>query len=165
MWYVVQTQASAEDKAEFHLKRQGFATYLPRFRKTVRHARRVREAIRPLFPRYLFVWIDVTAQQWRSIASTVGVATLVTAGDRPLPVPDEIIDDIRRREDSAGFIDLPPEPGFEPGQQVVVERAGLRGQVGLFQGMKDDQRVFVLLEILGRQVKACVPAVDVRAFA
>lgn len=165
MWYVVQTQTSAEDKAEFHLRRQGFATYLPRFRKTVRHARRVREAIRPLFPRYLFVWIDVTAQQWRSIASTVGVASLVSAGDRPVPVPEDIIDDIRRREDDAGFIDLPSGPDYEPGQAVVVERAGLQDQVGLFQGMKDDQRVFVLLEILGRQVRTCVPAVDVRAIA
>ena len=31
-WYVVQTQANAENKAVAHLARQGFATYLPRYR-------------------------------------------------------------------------------------------------------------------------------------
>ena len=40
-WYVVQTQPHAETKASLHLVRQGFATYLPRYLKRRRHARRV----------------------------------------------------------------------------------------------------------------------------
>ena len=58
-WYVVQTQANAEHKAVAHLGRQGFTTYLPRYLKRRRHARRVDIVPRPLFPRYLFVSIDV----------------------------------------------------------------------------------------------------------
>ena len=58
-WYVVQSQPNAELKAVAHLNRQGFATYLPRYLKRRRHARRVEIIAAPLFPRYLFVSIDL----------------------------------------------------------------------------------------------------------
>ena len=41
----------------------------------------------PLFPRYMFVAIDVAVQRWRSIQSTIGVARLVCNGDHPAEVP------------------------------------------------------------------------------
>ena len=40
-WFVVQSQPNAEMKAVSHLARQGFAAYLPRYKKRRRHARRV----------------------------------------------------------------------------------------------------------------------------
>ena len=39
-WYVVQSQPNSELKAAAHLDRQGFTTYLPRYLKRRRHARR-----------------------------------------------------------------------------------------------------------------------------
>ena len=42
-WYVVQSQPNAELKAAAHLNRQGFTTYLPRYMKRRRHARRVED--------------------------------------------------------------------------------------------------------------------------
>ena len=74
-------------KACWHLARQGFETYLPRYLKRRRHARRVEMLPAPLFPRYLFVAIDMATQRWRSISSTIGVTQLVCAGDVPAPVP------------------------------------------------------------------------------
>ncbi|MGH9550353.1 MAG: transcription termination/antitermination NusG family protein, partial [Terriglobales bacterium] len=49
-WYVVQTHPYAETKAAAHLGRQGFETYLPRYVKRRRHARRVNTVAAPLFP-------------------------------------------------------------------------------------------------------------------
>jgi transcriptional antiterminator RfaH len=105
-WYVVQTQPHAEAKAAWHLKRQDFVTYLPRYLKKRRHARLVDEVAAPLFPRYLFVSIDVATQRWLSIRSTFGVTRLVCHGDRPAPVPDDVIDALRRREDADGLVKL-----------------------------------------------------------
>src|ERR1041385_5933087 len=85
-WYVVQTQANAENKAVAHLSRQGYATYLPRYLKRRRHARRVDVVAAPLFPRYLFVEFDMGVQRWRSIYSTIGVSRLVCNGEFPAPV-------------------------------------------------------------------------------
>jgi transcriptional antiterminator RfaH len=61
-WYVVQTQINAEAKAARNLLRQGFAIYLPRYLKRRSHARKIEKVPAPLFPRYLFVQIDLETQ-------------------------------------------------------------------------------------------------------
>ena len=57
-WYVVQVHAHAETKAQMHLTRQGFETYVPRYLKRRRHARRTDTVAAPLYPAYLFVRFD-----------------------------------------------------------------------------------------------------------
>ena len=76
-WYVVQTQVNAEAKAARNLMRQGFEIYLPRYLKRRSHARKIEKVAAPLFPRYLFVCVDMEKQRWRSIQSTFGVSRLV----------------------------------------------------------------------------------------
>ena len=101
IWYVVRTHARGEAKASLNLARQGFATYLPRYLKRRRHARRVEMVPAPLFPRYLFVAIDIAVQRWRSIQSTFGVAQLVCNGELPSAVSAEVVDELskaRRRQ-------------------------------------------------------------------
>src|ERR1700753_504542 len=90
-WYVVQTQANGEAKAAEHLRRQGYEIYLPRYLKRRRHARKVDFVAKPLFPRYMFVAVDVATQSWRSIQSTAGVSRLVTNGDGPASVPEDVL--------------------------------------------------------------------------
>ena len=73
-WFVAHTQPHAEVKATAHLARQGFQIYFPRYLKRRRHARKVDFVAQPLFPRYMFVAIDMATQRWRSIQSTFGVS-------------------------------------------------------------------------------------------
>src|SRR5579871_1851994 len=111
-WYVVQTQVNGEAKAAQNLLRQGYEIYMPRYLKRRRHARKVDFVAKPLFPRYLFVAIDMATQRWRSIQSTQGVSHLVCAGDRPAQVGDSVIDALRAREDEVGFIKLARRSAF-----------------------------------------------------
>ncbi|HZP68486.1 MAG TPA: transcriptional activator RfaH [Pseudolabrys sp.] len=162
-WYVVQTQANAESKAVAHLGRQGFATYLPRYLKRRRHARRVEIVPRPLFPRYLFVSVDMAVQRWRSIYSTVGVSTLLGTDDTPLPVSGDVVEALRRREDGAGFVRLERRPCFRTGQTIRVLEGVFTDLLGLYDGMADRDRVAVLLDLLGRKVRVLVDAEAVAA--
>lgn len=150
-WYVVQTHAHAEERAACHLQRQGFATYLPRYRKRRRHARRTEIVAAPLFPRYLFVCVDVSSQRWRAIQSTIGVARLVCQGADPAAVPDGVIAQLRGRE-AEGFVAL-PQRRFSPGEAVRVLEGAFASCLGLFEGMKDEERVAILLDLLGRKVR------------
>jgi hypothetical protein len=86
-WHVVKTHPRAETKAAEHLRRQGFGTYLPRYLKHRRHARRVETVPAPLFPCYLFVAVDIAVQRWRSIQSSIGVLHLVCSGNAPAVLP------------------------------------------------------------------------------
>jgi transcriptional antiterminator RfaH len=156
-WFVAHTQPHAEAKACAHLNRQGFEIYFPRYLKRRRHARKVETVAAPLFPRYLFVAVDTSAQRWRSIYSTVGVARLVCNGDEPTAVPDGIIEALKSREDG-GFIKLNYRPPFRPGEKVRVLDGAFSACLGLFEGMAERERVAILLDLLGRKVRVVLDA-------
>jgi transcriptional antiterminator RfaH len=152
-WYVVQTQVNGEAKAAQNLLRQGFEIYLPRYLKRRRHARKVDFAAKPLFPRYLFVAIDVAAQRWRSIQSTQGVSRLVCHGEEPAALPNGVLGALKAREDDRGFVRMEARAAFTPGDKVRVLAGAFMDSAGLFDGMGDHDRVAILLDLLGRKVR------------
>jgi transcriptional antiterminator RfaH len=162
-WYVVQTQPHAEAKAVAHLWRQGFETYLPRYLKRRHHARRVDMIAAPLFPRYLFVSIEVTTQRWLSIRSTIGVARLLCNGATPTSIGDDVIAMLRREEDSLGFVKLRTRPKFANGDKIRVIDGIFSANLGLFEASTDEERVTVLLDLLGRKVRVALDSDSVAA--
>jgi transcriptional antiterminator RfaH len=152
-WYVAQTHPHAEAKAALHLGRQGFSVYLPRYLKRRRHARRTENVPAPLFPRYLFIAVDMATQRWRSIHSTIGVTRMVCHGDQPAAVDDSIIDGLRRREDACGFVQVARRIEFVAGDQIRVREGVFASCLGLFEGVTDAERVSILLDLLGRKVR------------
>jgi transcriptional antiterminator RfaH len=164
-WFAVHTLANAEAKAKYHLERQGFSTYLPRYLRLRRHARRTDRIPAPLFPRYLFVGFDPLVARWRAIQSTIGVSYLVGQGDSPSPVPDAVLQSLRVREDAAGFFPVEQRPRFQSGEPVRVVAGAFADVISRFHGMSDKGRVVVLLDLLGRQVKARLPIEAVAADA
>ena len=162
-WYVVQTRPHAEARAAQNLERQGFATYLPRYRKRRRHARRIETVAAPLFPRYLFVAADLASQRWRAIHSTFGVSQLLCHGEAPVPVMEAILRELWCRQDDAGYVRLDSAARFSPGDKVRISDGVFSACLGLFEGMTDSQRVAILLDLLGRKVKVVLDAELVEA--
>ena len=160
-WYVVQTHPHAEMRAAEHLRRQGFEVYIPRFRKLRRHARKTETVIRPLFPRYFFVALDKAAEGWYTVRSTTGVASLVGGPDGPTPLRDAVMQDLKQREDDAGFFRFDPRPRFSQGEKIRLLTGALSACVGFFESMTDRDRVAVLLEMLGRKVRVVVDCENV----
>ena len=157
-WYVVQTHPDGEGKALANLERQGFAAYLPRYAKSWRHARKTRIVAAPLFPRYMFVAIDLGAQRWLSIRSTFGVSRLVCQGDMPLPTPSGLVEGLRSRENAEGLIQLGNPLGLRAGDKVRVVGGAFEESLGLFETIRDEDRVTILLDMLGRKVRVTIDA-------
>lgn len=157
VWCAVQTQTRSEDKAAFHLRQQGYAVFLPKHLKRRKHARRIDWVPAPLFPRYLFVGLGPAIGRWWSIRSTVGVSSLVMTGTRPATVPDKIIDEIKARQDEKGLVKLSAGCGFKHGESVRIIDGPLNDMEGLFDCSNDDDRVTILLDLMGRKVKVRVP--------
>ena len=163
-WYVVYTQPGAEMLARGQLENQGFEVYYPRYSRNVRHARSVKRAILPLFPRYLFVRIDLASQRWRSINGTLGVSYIITMNERPCAVPDGIVEEIRQRENPEQLIEIPKLVPFKPGESLEITSGAFAQQVGSFLQLDKDNRIIVLLGLLGRNVEVRLQTEDVRAY-
>lgn len=164
-WYVAHCQPNGEQKALFHLRRQGYEAYLPVYKKQRRHARRVDHVMAPLFPRYLFIRLELGVDHWRPIRSTVGISHFVCQGERPVAVPDGIVESIQAREDNKGCVALNEAERFKKGDPVQLAQGPLSDQVALFDRIADDQRVVVLLELLGRPVEVRVAKDAISAVA
>ena len=157
-WFAVHSHVNAEQKAHFNLSRQGFETYLPHYLKTRRHARRVDRVRAPLFPRYLFVRIDPERQRWRTVNSTFGVGHLVCQGEHPAAVPDRLIEEIRRHEDVSGAVRLSRIERPVPGDRIRVVAGPMIDLMGIFECERDDDRVVILLDLVGRLTRVTAPS-------
>jgi len=152
VWYAIHTHPRGELKAFNHLQRQNYHVYLPRCAKTIRHARKSERVVRPFFPRYLFVRLNLAINGWRTIRSTVGVNDIVCFGEQPTPLPAGVIDALQAQE-TGGLIELAHKNAIKPGDNVVVLNGPFADQVGLCINVSDNERVAILLDLLGRKVR------------
>jgi transcriptional antiterminator RfaH len=161
-WYVVHTHPHAETRADEHLRRQGYVTFLPKLLKRRRHARKSEMVSRPLFPRYMFVQLDTANQGWHAIQSTFGVAGLVGSEAGPQPVRAGIVESLLASRDKGGYFQAAANP-FRPGMAIQVVEGIFASVSGFFESMNDNERVSVLLELLGRRVRATLSVDSVAA--
>lgn len=156
-WFVVYTQPNGESRALANLRRQGYETYLPRYRRRRSHARKVDVVERPLFPRYLFVALDLMRARWRPILSTFGVADLIRQGDTPQKLPDGVVEQIRAGEAAHSFDAVDPLAGAGPGAAVRILSGPFADFIGKLQAVAESERVTLLLDLLGREVRLHLP--------
>lgn len=149
-WCLVHSKTGRELLAQSNLRRQGFRTFLPLTYRTIRHARRIRTTVCAYFPGYLFVELNLGAQEWRCINSTVGVLRLVTSWERPRPAPRNLVDALRAATDQRGILDL--SSTVEPGDVVRLSQGPFSGQLGVVQTLSGPDRVKVLLTIMNATV-------------
>jgi transcription elongation factor/antiterminator RfaH len=149
-WYVVHTQTRAESRAIFHLERQGYRVFCPRYRKVVRHARTRTNTLAPLFPNHLFLKLDVSRDHWRAVNGTRGVVRLITQDETPQPDPRGIVEALQvqmRADDAMNWT-----PTFKIGQAVRIADGPFADFVGTLERLDAAGRVRVLLDLLGRSV-------------
>ena len=147
-WYAVHTLPHREFRAAKQLEFQGFTTYLPAVRKTVRHARRFRNVVAPFFPQYLFVQLDLARHRWRSVNGTFGVTSLIMEGERPKAVPRGVVEAISAAVDGAGHV----APCPNVGDSVRILTGPFADRVGKLLHIDERKRVQILLEMMGTKI-------------
>lgn len=150
VWHLVYTKAQMEDIALLNLERQGYHCYLPKLRIEKIRRRKAEVVVEPMFPRYLFVRLDLSGKgkSWTPIRSTQGVQQLIYFGSRAAQVDDRLIDWLRQRE-----LERPTEAVFKPGEAVVIIDGAFAGIEAIFQTADAERRAMILLEILSKPVR------------
>ena len=154
-WYAVYTKACRESLAEEHLRRQGYEVYYPRIRELCRRRGRWELAIKPLFPRYLFVSVDRDDGSLAPVRSTRGVIDLVRFAGVPKILPHELIASIKAGEALGEGVHL-GRSCLRAGDQVEIVEGPFAGLQGLLEAESGEERVIILLRLLGRDTRVAV---------
>jgi transcriptional antiterminator RfaH len=157
-WYCVRSQVKREHVAAAHLvERAGVEVFAPRIRAVHgNHLGGVTHTLEALFPGYVFARFDYVAQS-RLVISTAGVRGVVAFGGPPPPVPDPVINGLRR--EIAGQAGMAAAPVLREGAWVRVLTGCFRFLEGrMVQVDPRSDRVRVLLDLLGGEVHVTLPA-------
>jgi len=163
-WHVVYTQPLKESIAQQNLLNMGYEVYAPKFKKKRRHARKIEEVVAPLFPRYIFVGMNIECAQWRNINGARSVSHLLMTNDlKPTRVPCRVIDELKGQETENGIVPIASLVSFIKGDRVRVCEGVFEDQEAIFECLDDKGRVHLLLNFLGREMKTALPAYVVEA--
>src|SRR6266446_4846180 len=144
-WYLVRTKPSRERYVSAQLTRVAREVFLP----LLSTARRPTDPSNhtPLFPQYVFLRCDLRANYFQ-IRYAPGVASFVTTGHDPLPIPESIIESVRARCTN-DVVHLKQEL-FRKGEQVQILAGPFRGFDAVFERyLSGAERVAILLNAVG----------------
>jgi transcriptional antiterminator RfaH len=158
-WYLVHTKPGRDELAVANLRRQGYEVCHPRLLRPTRIRGRWVERVTSLFPRYLFLRLAVGRQAMGPVRSTLGVANIVRFGNDYTIVPDLVIENLLRQSDpTTGLHRLQGRGVIEPGSNMRIVAGVFDGLEGVFQRESGDERVVLLLRLLGRDTLVQLPA-------
>ena len=143
-WYVVKSKPRAEREAAEQLTRQDYRVVLPELIQP-------RKRWEALFPSYLFVQPADETHSIAPVRSTLGVSQLVRFGTTHATVPYQVVQDALAIARWMSQRDEAVVHGLTAGTPVMMVEGPLKGLQGLVTASAQD-RVFVLLEIMGREV-------------
>src|SRR4030065_1632094 len=161
-WYALRSKPRKEDIVWKHVHDRGYEVFFPRIRVHPVNPRS--RKVKPYFPGYIFVRLDLemlgnSVIQW--MPHTVG---LVSFGGEPAPVPDHLIHAIRRRVEEIASAGGEVFDGLKQGEVVRIDHGPFEGYEAIFDArLPGSERVRVLLKILSnRQVSVELDAAHIK---
>ena len=141
-WYLIKTKPRQEKIAIQNLKNQGYGTFCP--------VAKINNRLVVLFPGYLFVQLNEKTQNWSPINSTKGVSHFVKFGLNFAKVSTSVIEFIRTNQHITAdkLINLNK---FKPGDKVQISDGAFKNWVAIFKCYKPDERVILLMNLLGHE--------------
>ncbi|MEK6680830.1 MAG: transcription termination/antitermination NusG family protein [Nitrospirota bacterium] len=143
-WYAVNTKPRQEDIAEKMITHLGIEAFYPKINEK-----------KGLFPGYLFARYN-PMEHFRRIRYTKGVRDIVSYGEYPVPVEDEIIEAIRARM-KGDFVQI-SKGLFNRGDRVIIREGIFKDLEGIFEDVRDSERVIILLNLISYQARVVVEA-------
>ena len=160
-WFLVYTKAREEKRAKKNLENQGFETFLPMIAyEKISQPKSI--SLETMFPRYLFIKVNVERDNWTHIKSTRGVSHLVVFGDKIAAVPNAVVAFLKTRVDDDDIVKQKvTRQEFQKGDKLVIKKGVLKGKEATFLSTTGKERVRILLRFVNHLITADIPASDV----
>jgi len=150
-WYLAYCHPKEEERAKIHLKNQDIDSYYPLVLTRKISRGKLIEKTEPMFPRYLFIHVDIHEFSPMKIRSTRGISRVIGHGEHWNKVPSELIYQLMRNEDSDELRDVVSKLP-KHGQQVFIEEGPFQGLQAIYQEPDGKLRAILLLSILNQDV-------------
>lgn len=149
-WFCLRTKRFCEHICGNTLQQElNLETFCPMIRYERERAGRKVWVTEALFPNYFFARFDFT-DLGRRVLTVRGVRKVVSFGEIPHPVPEEVIRELRAAVNETGTLVVPS--AIRPGEMVRVLDGPFKGVSALVtRVMPARDRVAILLEILGAE--------------
>lgn len=158
-WYVIYTKSRNERRAEAEFSARNIETYLP---AVAVPKRRGRPPVKPYFPRYLFIHVDLDSVGVSRLNWTPGVQHLVMFGGIPARVHEGVIARIREHLAQPHAMDGLGEM-LEPGDRVRITSGPFQDFEGVFdKRLSAAGRARVLVHLLQRWTALDIEATTLR---
>ena len=141
-WYLLKTKPRQEIIAKQNLKNQGYRSFYPIVK--------INNRLVVLFPGYLFVQLNEKTQNWSPINSTKGVSHFVKFGLNFAKVPTSVIELIKTNQHIT-IRKIKNLNKFKPGDKVQISDGAFKNWVAIFKCYKSDERVILLMNLLGQE--------------
>lgn len=159
-WYVVNTKPHNEFKVINYLNSKNITIFMPKLLVSRSHARKVKKVLRPLFPSYFFVYINIE-HSFRLVKNAIGVKGMLTNGNLPTCVHHDIMQSLFNNTDANGILKRPLINEFKIGQKIEINNGIFKGKIGSFYSMSAKDRISVLLDFFGRKSKISISILNV----
>lgn len=156
-WYALQSKPQQENFLWGQLCMQNIDAYYPRIRVQTVNPRS--KKIKPYFPGYMFVNVDLDQVGISTLQWMPGAARMVSFGNEFAPIPDHLIQAIRERVDTLSVSDSELFANLRRGDVVVLRSGVFAGYEAIFDSrLPGHDRVRVLLKLLeNQQFRMIVP--------
>ena len=155
-WYVVHTHPQQEDRTSVNLRTWGIETLTPKVQvnKYNEFTNKLTRVPKHMFPSYIFARFRFNAEYHR-VRFTRGVHSVVTFTGTAAPVEDEIIELLRSRTETNGFVK--PFEELKAGDEVIIKEGRFKDFCGVFDcEMQDSDRIRILLNTVSFQAHVVV---------
>ena len=161
-WYALYVRSRHEFAVESELRRKEVNTFLPSVRLARQWKDRKKFVDFPLFPGYLFVYIQQRPDEYRNVLRTKGAVNILSSeAGLPTMVSPEEISALKLIIESGQDVDI--YPNLREGTPVRVRRGPLSGAEGLVDKKLDQFMFIVNVDILGRSVSVKIYADDIES--
>ena len=161
-WYAIRSKPNKETALFLQLSARRMDVFYPQLRVHPVNARN--RTIRPYFPGYLFVRVDLDQTGFSELHWLPFSLGLLTFGGEPACVPEVLIHGIQRRVDEINAAGGELFDSVRQGETVLILDGPFAGHEAIFDArLAGSERVRVLLKLLSRgQVPLVLPTGQVQ---
>jgi transcription elongation factor/antiterminator RfaH len=149
-WYALRTKPRKEDVVWKQILDRECEVFYPRLKVNPVNPRA--KKVRPYFPGYLFVKLDIEKAGLNTFQWMPHTSGLVSFGGEPATVPENLIHAIRERVEEIAAAGGIAFDGLKHGDTVLIEHGPFAGYEAIFDmRLAGSERVRVLLQLLSNQ--------------